>query len=195
MRESWREGGGRQTERDRKEWRKEGRKGGREEERRQKRVPKLWWSKGILLADMQVCISLVRWLHRYQTGWNFIKSYNMDSLIHTRSLMLNRVTEGSYWKESKQIPFLMISVLRAACNFTCSKIETDREQRIFEKWHTKEEKCNIFDSLKLNVPWHIITLNNPFQSSVQLNLVPFSCSVVSDSLQPHESQHTMLPCP
>ena len=28
------------------------------------------------------------------------------------------------------------------------------------------------------------------QSSVQ-----FSCSVVSDSLQPHESQHTRLPCP
>ena len=30
---------------------------------------------------------------------------------------------------------------------------------------------------------------------VQLSSVQFSCSVVSDSLQPHESQHTRPPCP
>ena len=28
-----------------------------------------------------------------------------------------------------------------------------------------------------------------------MNLVQFSCSIVSDSLQPHESQHTRPPCP
>ena len=38
----------------------------------------------------------------------------MDSLMHTRSL--KRVTEGSHWKESKQVPFPMISVLRTACS-------------------------------------------------------------------------------
>ena len=80
--------------------------------------PKFWWSKGILLAELQAYISLVRWLLSYYTGWNFINSQNMDGLMHTRSLMLKRVTEGSYWKESKQIPFLMISVLRAACSST-----------------------------------------------------------------------------
>ena len=31
--------------------------------------------------------------------------------------------------------------------------------------------------------------------SVQFSSVQFSCSVVSDSLQPHESQHARTPCP
>ena len=38
-----------------------------------------------------------------------------------------------------------------------------------------------------------------FQSSSKLenfwNIVQFSCSIMSDSLQPHELQHTRLPCP
>ena len=105
-----------------RKWKREP-EGGRERGRRKKiktRGPKLWWSKRILLAEMQAYISLVRWLLSYYTGWNFIKSHNMDSLIHTRSLTLKRVTEGSYWTESKQIPFLTISVLRAACSSTRS---------------------------------------------------------------------------
>ena len=73
---------------------------------------------------MQAYISLVRWLFSYYTGWNFINSHNMDSLIHTRSLTLKRITEGSYWKEFKQIPFLMISVLRAVCSSTHSQNRT-----------------------------------------------------------------------
>jgi len=32
-------------------------------------------------------------------------------------------------------------------------------------------------------------------ASVQFSSVQFSCSVVSDSLQPHELQHTRSPCP
>ena len=32
-------------------------------------------------------------------------------------------------------------------------------------------------------------------SSVQFSSVQFSCSVVSDSLRPHESQHARPPCP
>ena len=89
----------------------------------------------------------------------------MGSLIHIRSLMLKIVTEGSYRKEFKQIHFIMISEimfweLRAWSHFwelraalLIPGIGTDKEQRILEKWHTKEEKCNILDSLKLNVPW------------------------------------------
>ena len=34
-----------------------------------------------------------------------------------------------------------------------------------------------------------------FYSSVQISSVQFRRSVVSDSLQPHESQHARLPCP
>ena len=36
---------------------------------------------------------------------------------------------------------------------------------------------------------------NPKISTVTFSSVQFSCSVVSDSLQPHESQHTRPPCP
>ena len=35
----------------------------------------------------------------------------------------------------------------------------------------------------------------PFQKSFKKHLVQFSCSVLSDSLWPHESQHARLPCP
>ena len=35
----------------------------------------------------------------------------------------------------------------------------------------------------------------PERSSVQFSSVQFSSSVMSDSLQPHESQHTRPPCP
>ena len=76
----------------------------------------------------------------------------MDRLMHTR--WLKRVTEGSHWKESKQVPFLMISVLRTACTSTRSCIPgTDKEQSPWEMAH--EGKCNILDPLKLNVPWQV----------------------------------------
>ena len=46
----------------------------------------------------------------------------------------------------------MISVLRTAYSSAHScLLGTDKEQRILEKWHTKE-KNNILDPLKLNVP-------------------------------------------
>ena len=34
-----------------------------------------------------------------------------------------------------------------------------------------------------------------FTSSLQFSSVQFSCSVMSDSLRPHESQHARAPCP
>ena len=76
----------------------------------------------------------------------------MDSPLSKRSL--KRVTEGSHWRESKQVLFPMISVLRTACSFAHSCFPgTDKEQRVLEKWHTKEE--SILDLLKLNVPWQV----------------------------------------
>ena len=47
---------------------------------------------------------------------------------------------------------------------------------IFEKWYSPSVKES---------------LSNP----VGRSLVQFSCSVVSDSLQPHEQQHARPPCP
>ena len=44
------------------------------------------------------------------------------------------------------------------------------------------------------VIWQIILLFSLFMASVQFSSVQFSCSVVSDSLRPHELQHTRPPC-
>ena len=124
----------------------------REKERKRERKTqrsKLWWSKGILLAEMQAYISLVRYIwHRNDTGWNFINSHNMDSLVHTRSLKQKRVTKGSYWKGSKQTPFPKISVLRTACCFTrshCLELTRNRELMRNRRQHA--------GILLLNVPW------------------------------------------
>ena len=45
------------------------------------------------------------------------------------------------------------------------------------------------------VIWQIILLFSLFMASVQFSSVQFSCSMVSDSLRPHESQHARPPCP
>ena len=55
----------------------------------------------------------------------------------------HKVAEESHWreslKESKWVPFPMVSVLRTVCSSTRSCIPgTDKEQRVPEKWHTKE---------------------------------------------------------
>ena len=39
------------------------------------------------------------------------------------------------------------------------------------------------------------TLSSPTRDEIQFSSVQFSCSVVSDSLQPHELQHARPPCP
>ena len=78
----------------------------------------------------------------------------MDSLIHTRLLMLKRVIEGRCWEESRQVPFPWSQSWELRAALLVPRIGTDKEQRILEKWHTKEEKCNILDSLKSNIPWH-----------------------------------------
>ena len=44
--------------------------------------------------------------------------------------------------------------------------------------------------------WSIMyTIPLCIKNNVQFTSVQFSCSVVSDSLQPHESQHARPPCP
>ena len=100
-------------------------RGEREREKERKTWgPKLWWSKGALLAERQACISLVRWLLSYYTGWNFINSHNMDSLIHTRSLTLKRVIACLIsWPESWELHAALLIL----------GIGTDAEQRILEK--------------------------------------------------------------
>ena len=47
----------------------------------------------------------------------------------------------------------------------------------------------------LRVPWTARSTQSILFSSVQFSSVHFSCSVLSDSLRPHESQHARPPCP
>ena len=100
-------------------------RGEREKEKERKtQGPKLWWSKGALFPEMQAYISLVRWLLGYYTGWNFINRHNMDSLIHTRSLMLKRVTAWLIpWPQSWELHAALLIL----------GIGTDMEQRILER--------------------------------------------------------------
>ena len=79
-----------------------------------------------------------------------------------------------------------------------------------ESWNIKKAECQRIDAFELQclrrllrVPW---TVRRSTQSilkeispgislEVQFSSVQFSCSVVSDSLRPHESQHARPPCP
>ena len=61
-----------------------------------------------------------------------------------------------HWRESTHALCLMTSVLRTACSSAHSCFPgTDKEQRALEKQHTREEN-NIWDSLRLNIPWHYL---------------------------------------
>ena len=50
-------------------------------------------------------------------------------------------------------------------------------------------------SLKGYSPWGHIGSDTESTRATKFNTVQFSCSVMSDSLQSHESQHTRPPCP
>ena len=46
-----------------------------------------------------------------------------------------------------------------------------------------------------NFGWHSSNSCLQLPQEIQLRIVQFSCSVMSDSLRPHGLQHTRLPCP
>ena len=81
--------------------------------------------------------------------------------------MRNKTTIWSTNPTARQIPWRNIAAL-----FIIAKT-----------W--KQPRCPLIDEW-VNKLWYIYTM----EYSVQ-----FSCSVVSDSLRPHESQHSRPPCP
>ena len=70
---------------------------------------------------------------------------------------------------------------------SAEKIEIDVNSKWYlQHWEGSSEKeHSIFK--EEGVKWH--------DASVQFSSVQFSCSVMSDSLRPHESQHARTPCP
>ena len=90
------------------------------EKERVARRPKYLGEQGYFISRNARLYIWVKWLLSHYEEWNSISCNKMDSLIHTRPLVLKKVTEGSYWKKSKEVPFPMISVLRTACSSTRS---------------------------------------------------------------------------
>ena len=89
----------------------------------------------------------------------------MESPLRKRSL--KRVTEGSHWRESQQVLFCMISVLR---------LDAALLVPVYEELIRNRE-----------------SLRNGTQTKITTS-VQFSSSVVSASLWPHESQHARSFC-
>ena len=75
-----------------------------------------------------------------------------------------------------------INNLRYADDTTLMRESEEELKSLLMKVKVESEKVG----LKLNIQKTKIMASGPIQ---------FSCSVVSDSLQPHESQHTRPPCP
>ena len=123
------------------------------EEKKDVGHPNLEWNKRTLFAETRVYISSIKWLLSHYKEWNFASCNKMDSLIHTRSL--KRVTEGSHWKESKQVPFPMISVLRTAWSSARSCFPELIRNRESLRNGTQRKKMQHIGFLKVECPLKI----------------------------------------
>ena len=136
------------------------------DEKRDAGDPSLEWNKGALFAETHVYISSYKAasgskknLEQKQCQANNLLRARKHPISWVRGALSRwplskRSLKGGHWRESMQVPFIMISVLRTACSSACSCFPgTDKEERVPEEWHTEEEK-NILDPFKLNVPWH-----------------------------------------
>ena len=65
----------------------------------------------------------------------------------------------------------------------------------------RSNKYNIFFEFYIRKSFNIATMTNSMEvaqvikNKMAISSIQFSCSVVSDSLQPHELQHARPPCP
>ena len=62
-------------------------------------------------------------------------------------------------------------------------------------WKTQQWPQDWKRSVFISIPKKRKAMPKNVQTTAQLHSVQFSCSVVSDFLQPHGVQHTRLPCP
>ena len=112
----------------RREWRqKEGRRG-----------PRSLVEQGYFIST-----NAAKWLLSHSKECNSVSCNKMDSLIHTRSLMLKRSLKGVTERNPSRYPFPWSQSWELRAAPLVPKIGTDKEQRILEKWRTKEEKQHI----------------------------------------------------
>ena len=101
--------------------------------------------------------------------------------VHTRTQYNSSLNKGEL---NFSLTNRSISNLRYADDTTLMA-ESKELKSLLMKVKQESEKVG----LKLNIQKTKIMASGPISS------VQFSCSVVSDSLRPHESQHTRPPCP
>ena len=71
-------------------------------------------------------------------------------------------------------------------------------QRVGHDWATEREKAMAphFSTVAWKIPWApIVYLENSFRFALYVWLLLFSCSVMSNTLQPHGLQHARFLCP
>ena len=100
---------------------------------------------------MQAYISLVKWLLSHYKGWNSISCNKMDSLIHTRSLMLKRSLKGVTERNPSRYPFPWSQSWELRAAPLVPKIGTDKEQRVLRNG-TQWKKMQHTASLKVERP-------------------------------------------
>ena len=91
------------------------------------------------------------------------------------------------WITTWSQDFRSINNLRYVEEITLMAEGKEELKRLLMRVKEESEKA----SLKLSIQKTKIMASGP----IQFSSVQFSCSVVSDSLRPHESQHTRLPRP
>ena len=119
----------------------------------------------------------------------------VKTLSNTRRVGISSIANGIL--TSKRLWFSLIKRTKPECPFSSL---LPYRARCWSQCN-KESRCNNLIELKEKVklpPFAgnmIIYVENPRNRPLKLYSVQFSCSVVSGSLRPHESQHARPPCP
>ena len=101
---------------------------------------------------------------------------NLDSIIKSRDITLP--------KNVHLVKAMVFPVVMSGCESWTIKKAEYRRIDAFELWCWRR---------LLSIPW---TARRSNQSILkEISSVQFSCSVLSNSLQPHEPQHARPPCP
>ena len=149
---------------------------------------------GNIKTDERISIKVMQKLRLYELylpmDLNSLRGFYFQWETHTQDRSL---CTGSGWEKRKghkvKISLLQsVTILLGAKMLSVALVKKQSGLIIT----TREEKmyCSVLTMTYLSFAWYLATDRPSIRQSVQ-----FSHSVVSDSLWPHESQHTRPPCP
>ena len=96
---------------------------------------------------------------------------------------------------------VMLKILQAWLQQYVNQELPDVQARFRKGRGTRDQIANIHwimektREFQKNIYFCFLTMPKPLTVWITIRSVQFSCSVVSNSLRPHESQHARLPCP